>query len=551
MNSIVLSNSFWGVDQFVILGLFLILFVLERKIKITPNVRLLLIGFLSISLTVYLFGPNLKAQWWLIDDHEVFYFLKSKTNQASWSDMFDILLNQTEVGKFGNSSRYRVSYYFLRISEALIWKDNATLWYVFRLLISSLFIFSILGLLSKFFSLSLSLLFTMYVFTIRYWSDIFSRMATGELYTVLGVALILLALSKYRFSADKKNPIWIYLCISFGVIISAGSKENFLILILLPLFILFYERQKSGMWFQKIVLILPILFSIFEGISLLLFHSKNKTDIYGNSTSLADRSAILLRAVKSEYVLIPFGLLILLFFLRLLSSNRIKIRDLKKIILPVVFVLITLLNIIFYNGNWPINTRYDFPGLILFQSAVFLILALIVSEISKIFRFSVSKRNTIVQMILILYVSSIFSVQGLTNLQRDSRANMKRTIAFTASVKKVSSLPKDERLILYAYQAYDYEPIDSFSRYLNYYDNEIPKMILVTDQDAESEFKNGLLRSLRIISKEGSAEMKVLPYDEKGFYEKSCTVILFPPATLENAPNIRGCKNLRKELVIY
>ncbi|PJZ55327.1 hypothetical protein [Leptospira adleri] len=551
MNSIVFSRSYWGADQFIILGLFLILFVIEKKFIISPKVRFLLTSLLSISLTVYLFGPNLKAQWWLIDDHEVFYFLKSKTNQNSWSDLFDILLNQTEVGKFGNSSRYRVSYYFLRISESLLWKDKATLWYLFRLSISSLFIFSILGLLSKFFSFSLSFLFTMYVFTVRYWSDIFSRMATGELYTVWGVALIILALSKYRFGTDKKNPIWVYLCISFGVMISAGSKENFLILILLPIFILFFERHKSGIWFQRIVLIFPILFSIFEVISLLLFHSKNKTDIYGNSTSFADRSAVLLGAVKSEYVMIPLGLLIVLCSLRLSASNRIKIRDLKKILLPAVFVLVVLLNIIFYNGNWPINTRYDFPGLILFQSAVFLILALTLSEIFKIFKFGVSKRNVAVQLILILYVSSIFSVQGLTNLQRDSRANMKRTISFTASVKKVSSLPKDEMLILYAYQAYDYEPIDSFSRYLNYYDSEISKMILVTDQEAESEFKNGLLRSLRIISKEGSAEMKVLPYDEKSIRGKSCTVIIFPPAALENAPDIRGCRNLRKELVVY
>ena len=39
--------------------------------------NILLLVFLSGALAVLMFGANVKAQWWVIDDHEIAYFLGS------------------------------------------------------------------------------------------------------------------------------------------------------------------------------------------------------------------------------------------------------------------------------------------------------------------------------------------------------------------------------------------------------------------------------------------------------------------------------------------
>ncbi|RHX86338.1 hypothetical protein DLM78_10915 [Leptospira stimsonii] len=219
----------WSPYQFAFLGFFLLLYLAESQFRWSRKTVLVASIFVALSLSVYLFGPNLKAKWWLIDDHEIFYFLKSKNSQQNWIQFFEILLNQTEVGSFGNSQRYRSSYYFLRVFETLLWKDNPLLWYSFRLVITALFSFSILKLLTKYFSFSLSILFLLSVFSLRYWSDIFSRMATSETYAVFGISLILIGISNYR--DQSQNSIWTYVSIAVGVMIAEGSKENFLFLI--------------------------------------------------------------------------------------------------------------------------------------------------------------------------------------------------------------------------------------------------------------------------------------------------------------------------------
>ena len=137
---------------------------------------LLLLGFLF-----FLFGENLFAKWWIIDDHEIFKFIGDYKTQIGFGDYWDIALNKTEIGAFGNYPRYRPSYFLLRILELVLWKDNPFLWYSFRLLVLFTFTVSIYFLISKYASYTTSFLFVLWVFSYTYWGDIFSSMGPAEI----------------------------------------------------------------------------------------------------------------------------------------------------------------------------------------------------------------------------------------------------------------------------------------------------------------------------------------------------------------------------------
>ncbi|MBW0434156.1 hypothetical protein HGB47_11065 [Leptospira yasudae] len=546
----IMPNYFWEPSHVVLLGFFLFLLILQEKYQWNHKVLFGFVGFVSVGLSLYCFGPNLQAKWWLIDDHEVFYLLKSKSNRNGIFDFFNVLFNQTEVGQFGNNPRYRISYYSFRVLEALIFKDNVFLWYFVWFFISTIFVFSIIYFLSKYFSLSVSVLFVLFVFSIRYWSDIFSRLGAGETYAVLGFALILIGFSEYKWKED--NSVWIYVLISIGVLICSGSKENFLPLFLIPLAQLVFEKRTRKSWSRLSVLILPIFLSVFTILSLYLFFKKSSVDIYGNSTRLSDRFSILFGKLENGFVI---NLLILLLFLLLLyffEYRKTKKNPVTSVaILPILFLGMLLLNIVFYNGVWPTNSRYDFPGMIFYQGAFFVLIFLLLRRLFGLYEAESRDGNFYLNVVLILFLSSVTSVKGITDLQRDARANMKRTKAFTSFLNDLIADKSDRVLIFYVHQAFDFEPVDAMTRFLNYYGDANDRMIQVAEIKAESDFKNGLLNYMRTISKEGSPDRKVIPFDQNRLKNRSCVLLFFPPATLQDVPDVGGCKELKKNIVPF
>jgi len=101
--------------------IFLILFYfLEIRSKKIFKYRTIIYLILFIPLILYTFGDNLSAKWWIIDDHEIFYYLTPNTETQSTYGLWfiDTLIHKTEIGQFGDYPRYRLSYFPLRILDA-------------------------------------------------------------------------------------------------------------------------------------------------------------------------------------------------------------------------------------------------------------------------------------------------------------------------------------------------------------------------------------------------------------------------------------------------
>ena len=91
----------------------------------------LFIFLFSAIMVLAIFGRVVASKWSVIDDHEIMLFL-GRDGKLYLSEIFSTL-KLTEVGNFGSLTRYRPSYYILRLLECVVWGANPAYWYAFRL----------------------------------------------------------------------------------------------------------------------------------------------------------------------------------------------------------------------------------------------------------------------------------------------------------------------------------------------------------------------------------------------------------------------------------
>ncbi len=262
--------------------------------------KLLLIIGLSLLVSFYVFGENLKAQWWIIDDHEIMAFL-GDNGSLNLKDIPTKLLSDTEVGSFGEKLRYRPSYYFLRLLETSLWGNNPQYFYFSRLIICSFFIFVCWLILKDIIGFISSFIFTMAVMSFNYWADIFSRLGPAETYVVLGISLICFGFYRYLKKSKSKSSILNWFCIFLGAIISIGSKEN-IIFLATPVLWMFADSiiRKRLTRSQFIFSIAIILFCVFIVVAVILGISiRGWRDIYATDVSVLSLYTIFINEIRT------------------------------------------------------------------------------------------------------------------------------------------------------------------------------------------------------------------------------------------------------------
>jgi hypothetical protein len=107
-------NFNFSILNLLLLFLFFIFYFIEDRYHKIKNKNL--IFFLIFTpLIIYIFGDNLYAKWWIVDDHEIFFYLTQSGNvqQPSFFTWFkETLLNKTEIGQFGEYPRFDFLIFF-------------------------------------------------------------------------------------------------------------------------------------------------------------------------------------------------------------------------------------------------------------------------------------------------------------------------------------------------------------------------------------------------------------------------------------------------------
>lgn len=340
------------------------------KLNFFKNNQISILIIFTIILSLLFWSPLIKATWGPADDFEIINWLGSDRN-IFFSEFIKFFYEGEGWSGFGEiRTRFRPNYSFFRILETYFFSDNLSLWYLSRISFFIIFFISLVILLKKYFGFFTATLFCLIELLFPYWIDIVGRLGAAESYILVGLSIILLSLTiKNPF---KSNLSILLACL--GTILCVGTKENFVILIFIPLLIIYLNRFSlniSKLLFTGSALIfcLFISFMIFK-----LLQSNNYADDYGSNIY---EKILILRNIGTSYFILWSLLIFIYTYYKFIKNNLYK-KFLKNelhidsissnecfVILVFFAYLLYIFNFFFYSGNFPNGTRYDFPSLIL------------------------------------------------------------------------------------------------------------------------------------------------------------------------------------------
>jgi hypothetical protein len=441
------------------------------------SLNLLLIACLSGAISFILTGRQIYlANWGLIDDHEIFHFLGPGLH-LPLTDIWSTLLAKTEVGSL--QGRFRPGYYTVKLIETSLWGTNVHLWYLARTFGLALFLGSIWWFMRRFVGIWLGGVLTICIALLPLWAGVWSRLGTSEAYGAACVGLMLFAGYFLFFSGSSRARIVSAVALTFATIALIGMKETFVPLAggsAAALILAGVGKRLS----PSIVAVLALIMSAALGGIILVVAKEVRVsgaDYYANSVQawpvlvFAAKGALL--AIRQTWwiCVVP----ILLFgLLEKMSDQPLAgwtAASATAIMACGFVVAMYAAQCALYRSNFPLNTRYDFPAMLLVPASL-CISTCYVFYLARGFLSETAVSYAQLTAAFLLSLGLAFSVGHPDNgkaLAAAVRTNIEMTNAFYSELQRALGAAEksaDNPVILEAYGPGAYEPVFSLSTYL-------------------------------------------------------------------------------------
>lgn len=418
--------------------------------KLLPILVFLLFGY-------YLVGNNFNAKLGIIDDHEIATFL-GQDGIVEPSEFVPTLMS-TEVGQWGSATRYRPSYYSMRILETAMWRDNAGLWYGARfvsLIISMIVAWKILSL---YFPSIIAYLFVFYTLTMPFWPDLLTRLGPSEIYALPALLFFVYGLIKNNLAM-----------ITISFLVAVGGKEN--LLILLPVLmvrvgVLAVRKKLTKAEIGATLISLGYTLFIITGV--VMATNRAGVDFYLNNISYSDRIVATFHKipeiVENRHMLAPLTAFALMIIYAIWKKKIGKIN--QHIWLGITLILVAMSQYVFYNNILPTNGRYDFPALLLFPIFDLVVAKMLIQLSTKLKTAKLIKLA--IYFGLCLFMLAFIVKRGYVLTQNSARNNAISTTTFDTNLRQVSEVAlkhPDATLVFVSDKYFSFEPMISVARFL-------------------------------------------------------------------------------------
>ncbi len=449
--------------------------LLPRLVQIVQRHSLLLTCIGSLGIGLGIFGGSIWTNWAVFDDHELMLFVGPDRSLSLVQMLRD--LPATEIGQFGLSPRFRPTYWFLRLLECAVWGAHPFYWHALRVAVLVIALALFWRLVSPILGWLGGGLLCAYALTFPYWREIVGWLGPGESYGVAGLPLYIWgALSLLRTRDPKGSPRRLVagLALVAGSLLCIGSKESFVLLAVPSLYVAY-----RGLRTRDAVAVgagaASILFAAYVGTSILLAVSTQGVDVYSHSVAPSERLSHILSALQGPEAQAQAAVLLGLTggLCATLLIGR-WTREARQTIL-VAFLwmaglcVIYASQLVFYNGDWPNGTRYDYPGLLYIPAGLLILFDMGVRLMSLDEQSSaiVSLRGATA-----LALGLLILVRGYGPITQFIAENVRSTNSFVGRIERISSVLRshpDHALVIESGDPADYEAVYSYERFLRAY----------------------------------------------------------------------------------
>jgi hypothetical protein len=477
----------------------------------SPRFQMSVIVLASIIVVGYLYGANLRAKWSAFDDHEIMWFMGSRT-QLPFSEIAPKLL-LTEVGSQSDLPRFRPAYYGLRLLETWAWGKHPADWYAAHLSILCFFMITIWALAWPRIGFLTAGLLAVCTVMLPFWSGIFSALGPGETYAVLGLALYLIG-ADLVFRQHHSGPGWCLLLT--GTMTAAGAKENMLLLALpLPFFLWQQFRHAGSKSFPALAAGLGILWCAWIAFTLASRLRAAGGDVYANPISLSQRLATILRLRGDPGMLglsCAAGCFLLLWWYWRRRNAAMQRAALTGLVWTTLFVGLYVAQVVFYNGSWPTGTRYDFPGMLVWP-ALFVVACWYIRKWSSLVRSAAHRVFLEAAIPILAFMALVGSFRNVPAARAVAERNVAATSGWTALLTRAASVAREHEsypLVVQSNDPADFEVVVGLPRFLAAYGAPNPAYLLWTPRrQAVTNYLGSMSDQLVEMSENGVPELYV------------------------------------------
>jgi len=404
------------------------------------------------------------AKWSIDDDHKIIEWIGPGSDHFNLARFLPVVESE-ELGHPGVAVRYRPTYFALQLLEASAWGKKPSSWYLSRIGIAAFFYFTLAMVVVRLAGPLISPPFLLFCLSRPYWAGMFACLGAGETYAVLGIALCawgVLIISRRGITASASAFI------AIGIIIAAGSKENFSWLASLPLYLLWTRSTELTVW-AKLFLTTAVAFCLAVTLIVAIGVLSVGHDFYSREVASNELLGSLKYGLTRTDVLLWMSALFVAGVTAFFAPAKIQQRELLfwYIVAAAGLLIIFIAQFVFYSGDHIYDAdRYLFPA-VLARDLALLLASLFLVEI-----LCGASAPRVWQFFLSIVAAGVFLAAAIPNLELNRRRAEQRvaeTVKFTRTVEAVADTLKKKpysALIMSSHHPRDCEPTVAFAVFL-------------------------------------------------------------------------------------